>query len=237
MSAGGRERRLRVAAYGVHVFTATGAVLAVLAFLAALERRFDLAFLWLGLAAVVDGVDGTFARAVDVETRAPRIDGAVLDLVVDYVTYVFVPATILVLGGHLPPSWASFGAGVLCLSAALYFADTRMKTADGGFRGFPACWNVVAFYVAVFEPAPWIALVVVLGLSALQFAPIEFTHPMRVRRLRATNLALLSAWSAAALAALWQWNAEPIWALVTLAGTGSWFMVVGAFGPRAPTPN
>lgn len=223
------DRTLRTAAYAVHLFTATGAILGLLALAAALERRFDLAFLWLGLAGVVDGVDGTFARWLRVTERAQRFDGAVLDLVVDYVTYVLVPAVILLMAGVLPPALALPVVGVLCFTAALYFADTGMKTEEGGFRGFPAVWNVVAFYVLVFTPPPAVTVAAILGLAALQFAPIVFLHPVRVRRMRWLNLALLAVWTVAAGAALLRLADVPLWARVVLAATGLWFMTVGAF--------
>lgn len=226
-------RKLVAAAYGVHLFTASGALCALLALFATLEKRFDLAFLWLGIAAIIDGVDGTFARKLDVETRAPRYDGAVLDLVIDYVTYVFVPAIILIEARALPPGFALFGVTVMCVTAALYFADTRMKTEDGGFLGFPAVWNVVAFYLVLYAPPPWISLFLVLVLSAGQFAPITFTHPMRVKRFRWVNLALLGLWTLAALAVVAWWNAPPAWASWSLGVIGGWFMVVGALPHRS----
>jgi phosphatidylcholine synthase len=227
-----RERGLKTAAYGVHVFTACGAVCAVLALQATLAGRLDIAFLWLGAAFIVDGIDGTFARALNVAVRADRYDGEILDLVVDYTTYVFVPVVMLITAHLLPAGFELALASVISLTAALYFADTKMKTEEGGFLGFPACWNVVVFYLALTTPPGWVAAVVVLVFAALQFAPIAFTHPMRVRRWRALNLALVAAWTVAALVALWTWGAVPPAATVVLVLIGVWFLGVGAFGRK-----
>jgi phosphatidylcholine synthase len=226
---------LRLAAYAVHAFTATGAMLAVLALAATLEGRYDVAFLWLGIAAFVDGIDGTFARWLHVKERAQRFDGAVLDLVVDYVTYVFVPAIILLDGRFLPAPVALPTIAFMCFTAALYFADTSMKMDDGGFKGFPAVWNLVVFYIVAFGVAGWLAVLLIVVLAGLQFAPIPFVHPMRVRRMRAVNIALLVLWSLAALAVLQGWAAPPLWAQAVMIGAGAWFLGVGALSRRRAT--
>jgi phosphatidylcholine synthase len=223
------RRPVRFAAYGVHVFTATGSVLAILALAATLDGRLDRAFLFLGLALIVDGVDGLFARKLRVTETAPLIDGELLDLVVDYTTYVFVPAVMLLSGRFLPEPFTLPATALMVLTAALYFADTRMKTADAAFRGFPAAWNVVLFYFAVFRPDPWLALAVVVLAAAAQFAPVRFVHPMRVRRLRVVTLGVLALWTAAAVAVVLSWAAPPVWAKPVLLAGGLWFLLAGAF--------
>jgi phosphatidylcholine synthase len=225
-----RERGLKTAAYGVHVFTACGAVCAVLSLSATLAGRLDIAFLWLGVAFIVDGIDGTFARVLNVAVRADRYDGEILDLVVDYTTYVFVPVVMLITSHVLPAGLEIALASVICLTAALYFADTKMKTEEGGFLGFPACWNVVAFYLLLIPPPGWIATAIILVFAALQFAPIVFTHPMRVKRFRIVNLGLVAVFGMAALAALWTWGAVPVPVIWALVGVAVWFLAVGAFG-------
>lgn len=227
-----RERGLKTAAYGVHVFTACGAVCAVLSLSATLAGRLDIAFLWLGVAFIVDGIDGTFARALNVAVRADRYDGEILDLVVDYTTYVFVPVVMLITSHILPAGLEIALASVICLTAALYFADRKMKTEEGGFLGFPACWNVVAFYLLLVPPPGWIAALVILVFAALQFAPITFTHPMRVRRFRLPNFILVGAFGLAALVALWTWGAVPAAIVWVLVAVGVWFLGVGAFGRK-----
>ena len=135
------------AAFGVHIFTASGAVLALFALIAAIERTWPQMFLLLGVALLVDGVDGMIARRLDVAARVPRWSGDVLDLVVDYLTYVFIPAFVVVWSDLLPPLLAVPCAIAIIISGALYFADREMKTKDNFFRGFPAVWNVPVFYL------------------------------------------------------------------------------------------
>src|SRR3954465_2415608 len=146
-------------------------------------------FMCLGIALVVDGVDGTIARRLEVAETLPRWSGDALDQVVDFVTYVFVPAYAIVSGGLLPQPLALPAGIVIVVSGALYFADREMKTADNYFRGFPALWNLVAFYLFVLRPASWLAAVAVALFAVLTFASFKFVHPMRVRRLRMLNIA------------------------------------------------
>src|SRR5207245_11377605 len=153
---------------------------------------------WLGLSLVIDAIDGTLARHFQVRELLPRWSGDTLDLVVDYLSYVFVPAYAIVAGGLLPDS-AAIPAGLLILvTSALYFADRRMKTPDNYFRGFPALWNVVAFYLFLLRPEPWVGVALVVVLCGSSFVPFPFLHPLRVARFRAFNLVLPLAWSALA---------------------------------------
>ena len=173
-----------VAAFAVHVFTACGAACALLALIAAMGGDWTQMFLWLGLATIIDGVDGTLARRLRVAELLPRWSGDVLDFVVDFTTDGFVPAYAIAEGGIMPAR-VGLGLGlIVVVTGAIYFADRRMKTADSYFRGFPALWNVVAFYLFVLKPAPWIAATVVVVLAAATFAPIYFIHPIRVTRWR-----------------------------------------------------
>ena len=176
---GGRQQLLL--AWSVHLFTASGAALALLAWSAIDRERWTEAMVWLGAALVVDGIDGTFARAARVKQLVPRIDGDSLDLVIDYLTYVFVPVLFLVEAGLLPSRLALPLAGAILISSLYVFARRDMKTADGYFRGFPALWNVVAFYLYVTALGPVAGAVIVLALVVMTFAPIHVVHPFRVR--------------------------------------------------------
>jgi phosphatidylcholine synthase len=197
---GGKTHRYR--AFLVHIFTASGAAIAFLSLTAAIEHQMGLAFAWLGLALVVDGIDGTFARAWAVKTYAPQLSGDVLDLVVDYVTYVFVPAVILLMSGIYPHWLLATQGAIIVLSAALYFASNTMKTNDYWFRGFPAVWNLVVFLILVFNPPAVIATVIVIGLALAQASNFTFVHPVRVKMLRPLTLTLLAVWTGAAIVAI-----------------------------------
>jgi phosphatidylcholine synthase len=127
------------------VFTACGGACALLALIAAVAADWTAMFVWLGAALIIDAVDGTLARRLRVAEVSPRWSGDVLDLVVDILTYVFVPAYAITASGLLPRAMALPLGLVIVMTGALYFADRRMKTADHYFRGFPALWNVAAF--------------------------------------------------------------------------------------------
>jgi phosphatidylcholine synthase len=186
---------MRMAAFGVHVFTALGAGVALIAMLEAVREHWASMFAWLGLALIIDAVDGPLARRLDVVRLQPNWSGDVLDLVVDFVTYVFVPAYAITASGMLLPTAAPLlGIGIVT-SSALYFADRRMKAADNHFRGFPALWNVAAFYLFLLHPPPALASLAVVVLIALTFAPFHVLHPIRVVRLRWLTLWLLVAWA------------------------------------------
>jgi len=186
----------RAAGFSVHLFTASGGAVGVLALYAAIERDFPVCFAWLGLALFIDGIDGTLARAAKVQVTAASIDGTILDLVIDFLTYVLVPVVAL-WRSDLMPTEASFWIGlVVTIASALYFADSRMKTEDYWFRGFPATWNVLVLYLFVLRP-PWIvSAAVLLAAAALMFSPVVFVHPLRVTRLRGLTIAMTVAWFA-----------------------------------------
>jgi phosphatidylcholine synthase len=192
----------KLVVWGVHLLTASGAALALIAAIAVAHDAWQTVFLCLGIALIIDGVDGTLARIWRVKERLPWFDGAALDFVVDYTNYVFIPAMVLADGGLLTGPWA-MGAGiVVAVVGALYFADTRMKTADKAFRGFPAMWNVVVYLLMIYQPSETVVLLVIAACSVLTFVPVEFVHPVRVEKLRPLNLLVALVWGILAIIAL-----------------------------------
>jgi phosphatidylcholine synthase len=210
----------QVRAFLVHVLTASGAGLAFIALIFATSDYWEPMFLTLGLALIVDGLDGPLARKFDVAQRLPRWSGDILDLVVDFLTYVFVPAYAMGASG-LIPGWLGLASGlIVCITAALYFADKEMKTRDNYFKGFPAVWNVVAFYIFLVQPPAWASFLAVIALAALTFAPVKFVHPLRVAEFRALNIVLMGAWAVLALWVLvdsFEQPAAVTWALALIA--------------------
>jgi phosphatidylcholine synthase len=181
----------RAAAFSVHVFTALGAGVALIALLEAVREHWAAMFWWLGVALVIDGIDGPIARRLDVVRLQPNWSGEVLDLVVDFVTYVFVPAYAITASGLLLPLAAPLlGAGI-AVSGALYFADRRMKAEDNHFRGFPGLWNIAAFYLFLLHLPPALSSLGMAVLIVLTFAPFHVIHPVRVVRLRWLTLLLM----------------------------------------------
>jgi phosphatidylcholine synthase len=228
----GHTTARKAAAFCVHIFTAAGAACALLALLAATRAEWAQMFLWLGIAVVIDGVDGTLARWLRVAEVLPRWSGELLDFVVDFATYVFVPAYAIAASGLLPPLVALPLGVVISVTGALYFADRRMKTPDSYFRGFPALWNLAAFYLFLLKPTPWLGASAPAVLAAATFAPIHFVHPVRVPRWRRLNLTALALWAALALFALARDLAPPAWASAALAALAIYFVIVGLLRGR-----
>jgi phosphatidylcholine synthase len=221
----------RILAFSVHVLTASGAAVALFALLAATHGDWPVMFLWLGVALVIDAIDGPLARAINVAEVLPNWSGETLDLVVDFTTYVFVPAYAVAAGHLMPDALAIPAAAAIAITGTLYFADRQMKTSDNFFRGFPAVWNLVVFYLLLLRPAPAVAAGVVGLFAALTFVPIRVVHPFRVRRLRAVTVALLTLWAALALAAVKQDLAPELWITIALCALGGYFLGVGLLPP------
>ncbi len=183
---------IKAAAFSVHVFTALGAGLALIALLEAVREHWAAMFGWLGAALVIDGIDGPLARRLDVVRVQPNWSGDVLDLVVDFATYVFVPAYAITASGLLLPLAAPLLGVGIAVTGALYFADRRMKTADNHFRGFPGLWNIAAFYLFLLRLPPALGSLGIFLLIVLTFVPFHVVHPVRVIRLRRLTLALMA---------------------------------------------
>ncbi|MEM9474562.1 MAG: CDP-alcohol phosphatidyltransferase family protein [Pseudomonadota bacterium] len=215
-------------AFGVHLLTASGAVFAMLAMLAAVEAKWSLMFLWLVVAFAVDGIDGPLARKYNVQTNAPQWDGVLLDLIIDYLTYVFIPAYALFASGLLPGWTGWIAIIVIVFTSAMYFADTRMKTKDYSFAGFPGCWNMVVLVLFALAPNFWISLAIVCALAAAMFLPVKFVHPVRTARWRALTLPMAFAWTFFAGWAAWVDFHPQSWAHWGLVVTSLYLVSAGA---------
>lgn len=195
--------KIETKALSVHLLTASGAVFAMLAMLAAVQSDWSLMFLWLVVAFFVDGIDGPLARKYDVKTNAPEFDGVLLDLIIDYLTYVFIPAFALYASG-LMDGWSGWVAIiVITFASAMYFADTRMKTKDYSFKGFPGCWNMLILVLFALKPAWWVCLFLVVVLAVAMFLPVKFVHPVRTKRWRMITFPMAIAWTFFAGWAAW----------------------------------
>ena len=219
---------IQLRALFVHLFTATGAVFAMLAMLAAVDGKWDLMFLWLVIAFFVDGIDGPLARRFDVKFNAPEFDGVLLDLIIDYLTYVFIPAFALFKSG-LMDGWSGWVMIiVITFASAMYFADTRMKTKDNSFSGFPGCWNMLVLVLFALEPAWWVCLIIVSALAITMFLPIKFVHPVRTERWRLITLPMALAWTFFAGWAAWVDFHPESWAHWGLVVTSIYLIGAGA---------
>ena len=191
--------REKIAAWAVHGFTGSGAVLGLLAIISILNGDAVGAFLWLGLALLIDGIDGTLARKVGVEEKAPNLDGIILDSIIDYLNYVINPA-LMIYWFQMVPSGFEMIMPALIFGVSLYtFINVNMKTEDYYFRGFPALWNIVVLYFFILNTNPMINLIVIIILSVLTFIPAKFVHPLRVRKYRNMTIFFTVIWSATTL--------------------------------------
>jgi len=198
-----------------HSLSASGAVIALMALEATYQSQWETVFFWLGLALFIDAIDGPIARSVGVGER-PRFSGARIDLIVDYLTYVFVPAVLFIKSAFLPVAPSMILAAIILMSSLFHFSDTRSKAQDHAFVGFPAIWNIVLFYLYVFQPSPvWTALII-LGFAVLTFIPFKWTHPIRIARHRPLTLCMTAAGSAAALWVLHRGFSSPSGAAQTV---------------------
>jgi phosphatidylcholine synthase len=225
----------RLRASLVHLLTASGAALALLALLASAKGDWQEMFMWLGLALVVDGIDGPLACRAHVATVLPRFNGERLDLIVDYLTYVAIPAFALARADILPERFRLPAAIAILLSSLFHVVDRDSKTEDGYFVGFPAIWNIVCLYLFNFMPPGPLALVVIAVLVAFTFVPFHFVHPLRVERLRVLTLIVTGLWTFAAIGAILNPFPSPLWVELLLASAALYFIFVGALRSRGGT--
>jgi phosphatidylcholine synthase len=187
----------------------------MLAMLQAVEANWPMMFLWLLVALFVDGIDGPLARRYNVTIHAARYDGVLLDLIIDYLTYAFIPAYALYASGMVP-GWLGWGVLIVIpFASAMYFADTRMKTDDKSFLGFPGCWNMVALVSFVLTPPAWLIFGVTVVLALAMFLPLKFVHPTRTKRWRWVTLPVASLWMIVGIWASWvQFDLPPLASLI-----------------------
>ena len=192
------------AAWLVHLYTASSAVLALLATRAIFEYRIRDAFFWLAVTIIIDSTDGVFARAARVSQRLPWFNGAKLDDIVDYLTYVFVPAIFVWRALLVPEAWTLPVASAILLSSAYGFNRDDAKTSDHFYTGFPSYWNLVVFYLFVLHAAQMFNVIVLLVFAVLVFVPIRYVYPSRTRTLRGITVMLGVLWGIALLVMVWQ---------------------------------
>lgn len=191
-------------AWLAHLYTASGVVLAFLATAAVVEHRYRDAFVWLAVALFVDATDGVLARAARVSTRLPWFNGAKLDDIIDYLTYVFIPALIVWRGILVPDAWAMPVVAAMLLSSAFGFNRDAAKTDDHFFTGFPSYWNIVVFYMYVAGWRSGINAAILIALAVLVFVPIRYVYPSRTPVWQKPTIALGATWGLLMCVLLWQ---------------------------------
>ncbi|WP_420962399.1 phosphatidylcholine synthase [Brucella sp. IR073] len=218
----------QVRAFSVHLLTASGSFLAFLSLVAASEERWTAMFWWLGLALLVDGIDGPIARKLDVKYVLPTWSGELLDNIIDYVTYVLIPAFALYQSGFMGEGLSFLSGAIIVISSAIYYADTSMKTKENFFKGFPVVWNMLVFTLFIVKPGEWVAFGIVVVSAILSFVPLNFLHPVRVVRLRPVNLTIFLAWCALGVVAICYALDAPLWVRIGISVTGLYLYCIGA---------
>ena len=173
------SQKRRLAAWLVHCFTATGAILSLLALNAIFWQQFVYAFCLMAAAVFIDSIDGIMARAAMAKEAVPQIDGALLDNIIDYVNYVIVPAFFIIESDLLPYGFRIIGAGIIAFVSAYQFSQIDAKTTDHFFKGFPSYWNIVTFYLFIFNTSQWTNFLIVVVLSFMVFVPIKYAYLSR----------------------------------------------------------
>jgi phosphatidylcholine synthase len=222
------EVRSRRAAWGIHIFTASGVLAGLMGLLSVLNDTPKAALVWLMVALVIDGVDGPVARRIDCRLHVPNIDGNTLDLVIDYVTCVVAPALFLDRFGMLPHGFSLVGAGIVMTTALYCFSRTDMMTPDKYFRGFPAMWNLVINVMWVVHSKPWTNFVVILVFAGLSLTNVKIPHPVQVREHRNLTLPIVAIWIGTMLGLTIAYPTAPLWARAIEIGGVAYFVWLSA---------
>ncbi|SOE18813.1 phosphatidylcholine synthase [Hoeflea halophila] len=216
-----------IRAFSVHILTASGSFMAFLALVAAAESRFVDMWWWLAVAMLIDGIDGPIARKLKVKEVLPNWSGVMLDNVIDYVTYVLIPAFALYQSGMIGEPLSFVAAGLIVVSSAIYYADMGMKTDENFFLGFPVAWNMLVYTLFVVNASEAVAFAIVLAAVFMTFLPINFLHPVRVVRLRWLNLTMFGIWSVLSAFALLLRFDSPEWLMWAVMLTSGYLFVIG----------
>ncbi|WP_455482517.1 phosphatidylcholine synthase [Bartonella sp. B35(2025)] len=215
-------------AFSVHLLTASGSFLAFLSLISASEKEWTSMFCWLGLALIIDGIDGPIARKLDVKYVLPTWSGELLDNIIDYVTYVLIPAFALYQSGFMGSGLSFLLSAIIVISSAIYYADTGMKTRENFFKGFPVVWNMVIFMLFVVRPGEWITFSIIILSAIISFLPIYFIHPVRVIRLRMLNFPIFLLWCFFGIIAFFYQLNAPYWVKIGISVTGIYMYCIGA---------
>lgn len=181
----------KLLAWGLHIFTASGVVMGLLALVAVVNRNWRGALLWLFVAVLIDTVDGTLARTIRVKEVLPDVDGRMLDYVIDFTNDVIVPTLLVYVAGLVPSSIRLICCGAMLLVSCYHYTNLKAITGDFRFRGFPAMWNFVVFYIFVLELDPIWNVVIIAVFCSLHFIPIDFIYPTRTIRLKKLTFSLV----------------------------------------------
>ena len=179
-----------------HLYTATGAVIALLATGLTFAHNFRGVFIYFVIATFVDSTDGFLARGLKVKERLPHFDGARLDDIIDYLMYAFIPALVVWQAELVPVAFPVCAAMVLSSAYGFAQSDAKVASTDHFFTGFPSYWNIVVVYLYVLELPQQVNAVILVVLAVMVFVPIRYIYPSRTMTLKVPTLVLGTAWAA-----------------------------------------
>lgn len=218
-----------VCAWLVHAFTMTGLIWVLLSAYSLYEGHIKMMWLWLGIALIVDAADGPLARKAKVAEVVPWFSGVMLDNLVDYLTWTFLPALFMARYLNFGSGLAAMLAAIIVLTSSMFcYANTKMKSSDWYFVGFPAAWNIVAVIIWLFPLPLWCNWVIVIIFATLALIPWKWIHPFRVRELRVFNATAAVVWVITTSAMVYTHPEVPLWLLLPWGIAGIWLLVVGA---------
>ncbi len=191
---GDPTKKEKALAWSVHLYTASGALFGLLAILAVIEEKWVLAFVWMMVTMFIDAVDGTLARRFRVKDVVPHFDGALLDNMVDFFTYVLVPTFIIYQANLVPAQLVIITIGFITISSSYQFCRTDAKTDDHYFTGFPSYWNIVIMYLFMMGAGQWLSFAILLLCAVLIFVPVKYLYPSRTKAFQKLTLAISTIW-------------------------------------------
>ncbi|MDY5159713.1 CDP-alcohol phosphatidyltransferase family protein [Actinotignum urinale] len=218
----------KIVAWSVHFFTMTGLLWAILAINALYTENIKEMWIWLVISLVVDAADGPMARKARVKDVLPHFSGAMVDNIVDYITWTLIPAMFIMQCLPLGPGYLPFIAGAFILVSSMFcYANTLMKSNDWYFVGFPATWNVIAVIMWLFSVPMWLNWIVIVVFSALAVIPWKWVHPFRVKKFRAVTATFAIIWTGTTAWLIAVYPENPAWLVILWLISGLWIVFVG----------
>lgn len=175
----------------VHFLTGSGIIFSFLALVSVIEGYKLQTFMFLGVALIIDIIDGTLARRYKIDVIFPNIDGKTLDTIIDYINYILIPCIMLYKFNYLPQNFSLIiPIVILCISLYSYI-NIKLIDASFSYLGFPSIWNIILLYLEILSFNKWINLLIIIFFVFLKFVPFKVLHPMRFPKLKKTNITLL----------------------------------------------
>jgi phosphatidylcholine synthase len=203
----------KILAWSVHAFTATGSVWGFMSILAILQHDWKMCFVWIAIAMVVDGLDGTLARLFHTQVYAKGVDGALMDNIIDYLNFVIVPVFFIMEANLLPAVVTLPTIAAILMASAYQFSQVDAKTEDHFFKGFPSYWNILVLYLFLLSTNAWVNFALIALCLVLVFIPIKFIYPSRAPKNRKLHMGMLYVWGISGFIAIMQYPNVPLWVI------------------------